>query len=237
MLAIFGAIFTTTSIYSPTPVHADSFSCRYFLGLISWDCHLSNFDGEDTLKSNILIIASNVFVDITVVAAYLVLGYVIYGGYLYIFSSGDPGKVAASKKTLTHAFIGLAIVMLSSVILNAIRFALIQGATLNCAPGSSGCPTNIEPEEVISNIVGWVIGISGVVATVFAIMGGIGYITSSGDPAKLKKAKDTIIYALIGLAIVALAQIITAFISNMIRDAKKTSHSNEIIIAKEYHEN
>ena len=227
MFAIFGAIFATTSIYSPTPVHADSFSCRSFLGLTSWDCGLAEFDNEDHLKSNILIITSNVFVDITVIAAYLVLGYVIYGGYLYIFSSGDPGKIAASKKTLTHAFIGLAIVMLASVILNAIRVALI---------GSNPLSPDAAPESVISTTINWVIGISGAVAAVFVVMGGIGYITSSGDPQKLKKAKETITYALIGLAVVALAQIITAFISNMIRDAK-TSHSNEIIIAKEYHEN
>ena len=51
---------------------------------------------------------------------------------------------------------------------------------------------------------------------------------------KLKKAKDMITYALIGLAIVALAEIITAFVSNMIREANQVSLTTT---TKEYHEN
>ncbi len=241
LLVLFTIIVTTSAIVNisfPTPTHAADFGCRYFLGLTSWDCGLAEFDNEDHLKSNIIIIASNVFVDITVIAAYLVLGYVIYGGYLYIFSAGDPNKVTTGKKTLIHAFTGLAIILLSNIILNAIRYALIANHKFSdqgCLVTDPSCSA-VEPEQIITNLINWIIGISGITAAVFAVMGGIGYVTSSGDPQKLKKAKDTIIYALIGLAIVGLAQIITAFISNMIKDAKTASYPNETLIAKEYHE-
>lgn len=241
LLVLFTIIITTSAIVNisfPTPTHASDFSCdRSILGLTTWDCGLAEFDNEDHLKSNVIIIASNVFVDITVIAAYLVLGYVIYGGYLYIFSAGDPNKVTTGKKTLIHAFTGLAIVLLSNIILNAIRYALISNNKFSdqgCIPGTS-CDA-ARPGEIISHLINWIIGISGITAAVFAVMGGIGYVTSSGDPQKLKKAKDTIIYALIGLAIVGLAQIITAFISNMIKDAETASYPNETLIAKEYHE-
>ena len=48
-------------------------------------------------------------------------------------------------------------------------------------------------------------------------MGGVGYMTSSGDAGKVKKAKDTILYGVIGLVIVALSFAIVNFvISNII---------------------
>lgn len=56
--------------------------------------------------------------------------------------------------------------------------------------------------------------IAGTVAVFFVIFGGIRYVTSSGDPAKLNTAKNTIIYACIGVAIVALSEVIVQFTLN-----------------------
>ena len=89
---------------------------------------------------------------------------------------------------------------------------------------------------MVVNLIQWVVGIAGVVSAAFVVYGGITYTTSSGDAAKLQKAKNMIIYALIGLAIVALAEVITAFVSNMIREANKNAYINETIISKEVHE-
>jgi hypothetical protein len=58
---------------------------------------------------------------------------------------------------------------------------------------------------VLQYIAGTVIAISGSVALVFIIIGGIHYMTANGDPGKLKKAKETILYASIGLVIAGLA--------------------------------
>ncbi|MBQ3432908.1 hypothetical protein IJG22_01255 [Candidatus Saccharibacteria bacterium] len=203
--------------------------CPVFLGLTSWDCGVEIKD-EETLKSGIWQIVANIATDITVIAAYLVLGYVIYGGYQYIFSSGDPNKVASGKKTLTQAFIGLAIVMSAYLIMSTIRFALLgaNGKLTNCV--TSEC---VKPNDLITNSISWVIGIAGAVALIFVVYGGISYTTSAGDPNKLQKAKQIILYALIGLIIVALAEAITAFISSMIRDADNAaSYTNQIIISK-----
>lgn len=59
--------------------------------------------------------------------------------------------------------------------------------------------------DVIGNILYAVIGISGLVAVGFIIYGGGQYITSSGDSAKVQKAKNTILYACIGLVVCVLA--------------------------------
>lgn len=54
--------------------------------------------------------------------------------------------------------------------------------------------------------------IAGIIAVVMIIVGGIKYITSSGDSGNVQSAKNTILYAVIGLVVVALAQIIVKFV-------------------------
>ena len=192
-------------------------SCdTFFLGLVPWHCNVKeNPSSETELTDNIITIAGNIFTDITIIASYLVVGYVIYGGYLYMFSSGDPSKAMAGKKTLLHAFIGLAIVVFSSVILNTIRLVFIGSGNLaDCA--TTGCT---DASTLVTNLIQWVIGVAGLVSAVFIVIGGVGYITSAGEPNKLQKSKQTIIYALIGLVIVGLAEAITLFVSNLIENA------------------
>jgi len=77
------------------------------------------------------------------------------------------------------------------------------------------------------------------VAAAFIVYGGILYITSSGDPQKTQRAKQTILYSIIGLAIVALAEIITAFVSNTINNSMggvTPEPINKHIISKEIYE-
>ena len=219
------ALFSILSLFlHPASVYADSDGyfdgregdkCQVFIGLTSWDCGV-HIKTEDDLRTQIWQIAANVATDATIISAYLVLGFIIYGGYIYMFSGGDSGKVASGKKTLVHAFIGLAIVLLANVIITSIRIALLG------ADGKFNCTINTEclnSSEVISNAINWVIGIAGFVSAIFVVYGGITYATSAGDPSKLQKAKSSITYALIGLAIVALSMIISAFVSGIINQA------------------
>lgn len=203
--------------------------CRNVLGMTSWDCGV-NISDENSLKSGIWQIVANIATDIIVAGAYLALGYVIYSGYLYMFSNGDSGKVAGAKKSLAHALIGLAMVLSTSIIMGAIRAALLNNSPLNCdVTSGSGC---IEPDAMVTSSIQWVIGIAGAVAVIFLVAGGISYITSGGESSKIQKAKQTILYALIGLGIVALAQVITAFVSGTVRDAKGNGAIPTIIAVK-----
>ena len=246
-LSILGIITLVLSslfiLTSPYPVNAadggfkgrENSSCPSFLGLISWDCNV-NIENEETLKSGIWTIAANVATDITVIAAYLIVGYIIYGGYLYMFSGGDTGKVATGKKALYQAFIGLAIVMSANIIMAGIRVALVGGnGDISKCTTSKEC---VDPNLLFTNALQWVIGMAGVVSVIFIVYGGISYTTSAGDSGKLQQAKNMITYALIGLAIVALAETITIFVSNRIREANEEAESAYIktTISKEVHE-
>ena len=77
-----------------------------------------------------------------------------------------------------------------------------------------GCATS-NPKalpDVVVNILYSVIGVSSIIAVVFIVIGGIHYMTSAGDAGKVKKAKDTILFATIGLIVCALAFAIVNFV-------------------------
>jgi len=65
-----------------------------------------------------------------------------------------------------------------------------------------------------------VIGVLSFVCVIVIIIGGVNYMTSSGDAGKVKKAKDTILYGIIGLVVCVLAFAIVNFvISNILSNA------------------
>ena len=67
-------------------------------------------------------------------------------------------------------------------------------------------------ESSIGTIIQAIIGVLGVVAVIFIIVGAVNYTTSQGDAGKTKKARDTILYAVIGLIIALLSFAIVSFI-------------------------
>lgn len=66
--------------------------------------------------------------------------------------------------------------------------------------------------DLLKKIVNIISAVVGVVAVIMIIVGGFKYITSGGDSNNVSGAKNTIIYAIIGLVIVALAQVIVHFV-------------------------
>jgi hypothetical protein len=76
--------------------------------------------------------------------------------------------------------------------------------------------TNEDASERINDIIRLVINIFslivGVVSVIMIIIGGLKYIMSGGDSSNVTGAKNTILYAIIGLIVVALAQVIVRFV-------------------------
>ncbi|GEM_PF-544639 len=72
--------------------------------------------------------------------------------------------------------------------------------------------TSLTLNEIVSQVISTIIYIIGIVAVIMIILGGIHYATSQGDPAKVKKGKDTILYGIIGLVIAILAYAIVNFV-------------------------
>ena len=87
----------------------------------------------------------------------------------------------------------------------------------DCASASTlvsnpdGC-NGSDMNEMIRTVINAIVFIVGMIAVVMIILGGVNYATSQGDPGKVKKGKDTILYGIIGLVISILAFAIVNFV-------------------------
>jgi hypothetical protein len=69
-------------------------------------------------------------------------------------------------------------------------------------------------ESFMQSVIQALAGLAGIVATAFFMIGGFGYITSSGNPMRLEKAKRTLLHSGIGLVIVIAAFVISNIITS-----------------------
>lgn len=90
---------------------------------------------------------------------------------------------------------------------------LTNGETV-AGQGREACGTtnNARINSVISTVLNILSLVVGVVAVVMVIIAGLKYITSQGDSASVSSAKNTLLYAVIGIIIVAMAQFIVQFV-------------------------
>jgi len=74
-------------------------------------------------------------------------------------------------------------------------------------------------ENFIRNVITVLAGLAGLVATGFFVVGGFTYITSSGNPEQLDKAKRTLTWSAIGLAIVIAAFVLANIVTSLAKQA------------------
>lgn len=77
---------------------------------------------------------------------------------------------------------------------------------------SLGLPRVAANDATFGNIVSAVFVFTGAWALLFIVIGAVRYAASAGDQGLISKAKDTILYAIIGLAVSVLAFTIVQFV-------------------------
>ena len=83
---------------------------------------------------------------------------------------------------------------------------------INSAKGT-GAPDNVtEDDGLIKKVVNLLLWAIGIISVIMIIIGGIRYATSNGDSTQVTAAKNTIMYAVIGLVIAIFAYAIVNFV-------------------------
>jgi hypothetical protein len=128
------------------------------------------------------------------------------------------------RLVLFGAMLGMVLV---PVVCNSSVFAVdvVSGPCSNAeAAASSVCQdsqstTNplFGPDGVLTVVVKILSLVVGVLAIIFIIIQGIRITLSAGDSQKVKSARSGIIYALVGVAVAAFAQVIVAFVLNKVQ--------------------
>lgn len=96
--------------------------------------------------------------------------------------------------------------------------SVCQGVNIAAGSGSADCSTNSGAGinslvKTIINIFSWIVGVAAVLVIIY---GGFTYVIANGEPANITKARTIILYAIVGLVIVASAQLIVRFVLSQV---------------------
>lgn len=128
----FGMAFVSTQ---PALAACDDSSGRvltlkpWYYGLIAGgqggSCDLKSPSAVGGFGPYIWRIALNLIEDLFQITGYIAAGYIIYGGFLFITSSGSPDRAVRGRKTVFNAIIGLVIAIASVGVVNWVSGALL----------------------------------------------------------------------------------------------------------------
>jgi len=83
------------------------------------------------------------------------------------------------------------------------------------SPALAATPDVSKVESFAQNVIQVLVTLAGLLAAGFFVMGGISYITSSGNPEHLDRAKKTILYSGIGLAVSIAAFVLSNIVTQL----------------------
>jgi TRAP-type C4-dicarboxylate transport system permease small subunit len=104
------------------------------------------------------------------------------------------------KNVLKKGFMALSTVGATAISYGT-AFA-VQGNTKLEQPTTLSTLRDMSAEQIILQIITYALGIAGLVAVIFLIMGGFQYITAQGNEDQTKKATGTLLNAVVGLIII-----------------------------------
>jgi hypothetical protein len=125
-----------------------------------------------------------------------------------------------SKKLAVKTAIVSAATGVTALVTNA-AYALAATPGPTCDPslgitGGAGCAAGTGAASslpvLITTISNVIFGLVGSIAVLYLILGGISYITSQGDQKKIEGAKNTILYAIIGIVVVIASYALASFV-------------------------
>lgn len=139
-------LFLASNIILPSPrIHAQPGQTRStcteesnaFFGFPTWYKYLNPQNGPngcelDSLRTGegeldpyyFLKIAAAVFEIGLRIAGYVAIGFVIWGGFQYILSRGEPDKISGAQTTIVNALAGLSIAIAAVIIVNVVGGSL-----------------------------------------------------------------------------------------------------------------
>lgn len=91
-----------------------------------------------------------------------------------------------------------------------------------------GCPRDLFGDTgVFKQVTNTILYIVGIVAVIMLIIGGVRYVISGGDSKKVTDAKNTVLYAIIGLVICFFSYAIVNFVITSLPSSNNATKTNE----------
>lgn len=112
-----------TAVYVPSTAQAADCSSSFlsfpawYDGLTDGNCNVQSPDAVGGLSSFIMIIVLNLVEILLRVVGYISVGFIMYGGFIYLTSGGESDRIASGRKIIMNAVVGLVISFFSTVII------------------------------------------------------------------------------------------------------------------------
>jgi hypothetical protein len=133
--------------------------------------------------------------------------FIIVSGFTFVTNQGSPDRLATARKGLANALVGAVIAFISSRVVGFISGRWSTGSAsyglINVDASKSG---------VMSDVFNIVLTAIGALSVLMLIFNGIQFIVSSGNPDRVKRARNGIYYSLLGIAIVLIASALVTFV-------------------------
>jgi Type IV secretion system pilin len=89
-----------------------------------------------------------------------------------------------------------------------------------CAKADSAKDNLFAPNGIFATIANTLIFLVGAVAVIFLIIGGLRYVISNGDSKNVTAAKDTILYAIVGIVVAVISFALVQFVINALNKSQ-----------------
>lgn len=139
------------------------------------------------------------------IAGTVAVVFIIVGGIMYMISAGSKEMAERAKKTLTYAFVGIALVIAAPYFLSDMMLILNGG-------GGSGSKLLM----VATNVLRFLLSIVGILGIIGIVLGAIWMLTAAGDEARYKQGKQAVTYSIIGIAIAAASLVIVQQVMSLV---------------------
>ena len=130
--------------------------------------------------------------------------------------------------TILCGIVMLGLVVVPALTQDASAMTLQEGAE---AARCDECPAELFGDNgVFKQVTNTILYIVGIIAVIMLIIGGIKYVLSGGDAKKVTDAKNTVLYAIIGLVIAFLAFAIVNFVISALPTAENRSTTGSLML-------
>jgi hypothetical protein len=117
---------------------------------------------------------------------------------------------------------------LSPAYVSADAFGSSEARNQACS-GINGCTSTKSLDNIIAAVLRILSVIAGISAVIMIMISGYKYLTSGGDSGKVSSAKNTLVYAIIGIIVVAFSQFIAQFVIKQATTPPNTTKSAYIV--------
>jgi TRAP-type C4-dicarboxylate transport system permease small subunit len=207
IVAKFGAFFFAADPVC-TAAQKDALYGKHFFFFDPWWKYLNSH--QDALgncvpnvnlishPSNLWLIGLAILDMLLRLAGFLAVLSIMLAGLELVRTEGNTEKATNARQRLLNSVLGLAIAA------SATALVAFVGNTVNPAAGS-GLPHTLATQGAINGVLNAAFVIIGALAVLYIVLAGFRMITSGDNPTKVAESRKQILFALVGLIIVAIA--------------------------------